>query len=155
MIGTFFILIILCISISTPTPTPFDSSIVFFDQDPNRGNDFDRYYDSQWGETSRLNLQRAMESINTGRTYQTDYLARFLNSQHEGSPMLNQIGIDFRVDIKNPNANYNEEMSRITRFVRESHPDWFYVGGPGKTRITPRLIDNIFMMKENLPNNFH
>jgi len=131
----------------------FDLPFVFFD-DPNRGNIFTNYYKTMWEEVHAQNLKRAMENIGTGIAYDTDDLARFLYHNYDGSPKLNQVGIDFRPTIRNPGPDYQERMSRIARFVRQSHSDWFYEGGPGNTRITPLLVESILNMKRNVPNNF-
>jgi hypothetical protein len=64
-----------------------------------------------------------MDNIVTGVAYDTDDLARFLQHNNEGSPKLNEVGIDFRTNLRNPRPNYNEEMSRIARFVKHSNPD--------------------------------
>ena len=86
--------------------------------------------------------------------FDTDTLADFLESK-KSCNYIGNTGIKFSTPNPNiPGMNpYNEEISRIARFVRANH-DFFYRVGPNNTPIEDSLISGIRDLKKNVPTNF-
>lgn len=57
-----------------------------------------------------------------------------------------------RPSIHNP--NYNQDMSRIARYIHINHPGVFYHASPGSTVISEALIVDIRATRVNVPANF-
>ena len=89
----------------------------------------------------------------TGSITDTERLANHLE-QHEraGARFVNRAGIRFTTgDVVL--GTYNEEMSRIARWVREEH-NVFYTTGPDNTTIDDNLIWSLRRMRWNVPGDF-
>ena len=92
--------------------------------------------------------------ITTGSITDTERLANYLE-EHEraGARFVNRAGIRFTTGNV-VLGTYNEEMSRIARWVREDFHNVFYTPGPDNTRIDDNLIWSLRRMRQNVPADF-
>lgn len=84
--------------------------------------------------------------------WDTDRLADFLQARRS-CRLVGYAGIRFgTTGIRI--SSYDDEFSRIARYVRQNHDGFFHEVGPNYTRITDELLSKLRGLKENVPSDF-
>lgn len=106
------------------------------------------------GENSSHNNSKFFDTVlNSNTNTDTDRLANYL-VRHQNDIYVGRAGIKFSTAPDSRISFFNEEYSRIARFVKSYHNGVFDRGSPQNTWITDDLLSKIKNIKENVPYDF-